>query len=132
MESCEKYPFFQNQILRECFNQAPQQHHFCTLNNLSMLQKSLGYTINKFRRFYRVPEKIVIFKRIKHYKILAMNLSSNCFKIYQKLFLIENFDYRSTNGKRNWVSALKSSEIHYLSIGQGLKVSPRENHQAFL
>ena len=44
-----------------------------------MLQKSLGYAFNKFGRFYRVPEKIVIFKKIKNYKIWAMNLSSNCF-----------------------------------------------------
>ena len=64
-----KIPLFQNQILRGCFNQAPQQHHFCTVNGLSMLQKSLDYAINKFGRFYRVPEKIVIFKKIKNYKI---------------------------------------------------------------
>ena len=44
-----------------------------------MLQKSLGYAINKFGRFYRVPEKVVIFKKIKKYKIWAMNLSSHCF-----------------------------------------------------
>ena len=44
-----------------------------------MLQKSLGYAINKFGKFYRVPEKIVIFKKIKNYKIWAMNLSSDCF-----------------------------------------------------
>ena len=69
-----------------------------------MLQKLLGYAINKFRRFYRVPEKIVIFKKIKNYKIWAMNLSSKCFT--KKLFLIQNFDYRSTNGKYNWIAAL--------------------------
>ena len=39
-----------------------------------MLQKSLGYAIKKFQRFYRVPEKIVIFKKIENYKILAMTL----------------------------------------------------------
>ena len=50
-------PLFQNQNLRGCFNEAPQQHPFCKVNSLSMLQKSLGYAINKFRRFYRVPEK---------------------------------------------------------------------------
>ena len=57
LEFCLKYPFFQNQILRGCFNEAPQQHHFCTVNSLSLLQKSFGYAINKFGRFYRVPEK---------------------------------------------------------------------------
>ena len=36
---------------------------------------------------------------------------------YQKLLLIQDFDYRSKNGKRNWVSALLSSEMHCLSIG---------------
>ena len=45
-----------------------------------MLQKPLGYAIiNKFWRFYRVPEKIVIFKKIKKYKTWAMNLSRDCF-----------------------------------------------------
>ena len=38
-----------------------------------MLQKSLGYVINKFRWFYRVPEKILIFKKIKNNKIWAMD-----------------------------------------------------------
>ena len=51
---------------------------------------------------------------------------------YQKLLLIQDFDYRSKNGKRNWVSALLSSEMHYLSIGQGLTLSPLENYQVFL
>ena len=27
-----KYPLFQNQILKGCFNQATQQHNFCTVN----------------------------------------------------------------------------------------------------
>ena len=44
-----------------------------------MLQKSLGYAIKKFQWFYRVPEKIVIFKKNKNNKIWAMNLSSDCF-----------------------------------------------------
>ena len=44
-----------------------------------MLQKSLGYAIEKIWRFYRVTEKIVIFKKIENYKIWAMNLSSDCF-----------------------------------------------------
>ena len=44
-----------------------------------MLQKSLDYAIDKFRRFYSVPEKIAIFKKIKSYKIWDMNLSSDCF-----------------------------------------------------
>ena len=43
-----------------------------------MLQKSLGYASNKFRRFYRVPEEVAIFKKIKKYKMWAMNLSSDC------------------------------------------------------
>ena len=60
-----KYPFFQNQNLRGCFNQAPQQHHFCTVNSLSVLQKSFGYATNKFRRFYRVPEKLSFSRKLK-------------------------------------------------------------------
>ena len=51
---------------------------------------------------------------------------------YQNLLLIQDFDYHSQNGKRNWVSALLSSEMHYLFIGQGLTFSPMENYQAFL
>ena len=51
---------------------------------------------------------------------------------YQKLLMIQDFDYRSKNGKRNWVSALLSSEMHYLSIGKGLTLSPLENYQVFL
>ena len=31
-----------------------------------MLQKLLDYAINKFRRFYRVLENMVIFKKIKN------------------------------------------------------------------
>ena len=57
-----------------------------------------------------------------------MDLSSSCFI---KTFSDRKFDYRSTYGKRNWVSALKSREIHHLSIGQGLELSPMENHQVF-
>ena len=53
-----------------------------------MLQKSLGYAINKFGKFYRVPEKIVIYKKIKNYKISAMKLSSNWF--------IQNFFWSKT------------------------------------
>ena len=37
--------------------------------SLSMLKESLGYAINKYGRFYRVPDIIVIFKKIKNYKI---------------------------------------------------------------
>ena len=95
-----------------------------------MLQKSLGNASNKFRRFYRVPEKIVVFKKIENYKIWAMNLSSDCF--IKKKFLIESFDYHTKNGNRNWVSAYLSSEMHYLSIRQGLTLSPMENYQVFL
>ena len=50
----------------------------------------------------------------------------------KKLLLIQAFDYRSKNSKRNWVSALLSSEMNYLSIGQGLILSSMENYQLFL
>ena len=86
-----------------------------------MLQRSLGYTINKFGRFYRVPEKTRHFQKMK-----------NCNFFYQKLVLIQNFDYLSKTGKGNWVSALLSSEMHHLSFGQGLTPSPMENNRAFL
>ena len=55
-----------------------------------------------------------------------MNLSSDCF-----IFLIPNFDYLSINGNRNWVYVVSSSEMHYLSIGQWLTLSPIENLQVF-
>ena len=44
-----------------------------------MLQRSFGYTINKFGRFYRVLGKIIIFKKMKNYTIFAVNLSSDVF-----------------------------------------------------
>ena len=98
-----KIPFFQNQILRECFNQSPQQHHFCTVNSLSMMQKSLGYAINKFGRFYRVQEKNHHFQENQKLQNWSHELKQQLF--YQKLFLIQSFDYCSTNGKINWISA---------------------------
>ena len=39
---------------------------------------------------------------------------------YETLFMIQNFSYRSKNGKIPWVASLLSSEMHYLSMGQGL------------
>ena len=42
----------------------------------------------------------------------------------QKLFLIQYFDFLCKDIKRNWVSALLSSEMHGLSIGQGLTLLP--------
>ena len=57
-----------------------------------MLEKSLGYAINKYGRSSRVPEKIVIFKKIKNY-IQAMNLSSgsfiNNFYWYKTMTIVE-------------------------------------------
>ena len=53
-----------------------------------------------------------------------MNLSSD----FLIIFFIPNFDYLSKNGKRNWVSVVLSIEIHYLSIGQGLTLSPMEKY----
>ena len=93
-----------------------------------MLQKSLSYSINKFCRFKSVPEKNVILKKIKNYKIWAMDLSSDCFV---KTFLIQYFDYLCKDSRRNWVSALLSSEMHGLSIGKGLTLLPMENYQVF-
>ena len=95
-----------------------------------MLQRSLGYTINKFERFYRVPEKNRHFQENEKLQNFSCELKQRLF--YQKLFLIQNFDNHSKNCKRNWVSALLSSEMHYLSIGQGLTQSPMENYQVFL
>ena len=65
-----KYQFFYSKpnFKTNFFNQALPQHHFCTVNSLLMLQKSLGYAINKFGRFDRVAEKIVIFNKIKNFK----------------------------------------------------------------
>ena len=86
--------------------------------------------MNKFGRFYSVPEKTVIFKKNKKLQNLSYELKQQLF--YQKLFLIQNFDYPSTNGKRNWVFAFLFSEILYLSIRRGLTLSPMENHKVFL
>ena len=67
-----------------------------------MLQESLGYAINKFRRFYRVPEITVIFKKIKKLQNLSHELKQQLF--YQKLFLIQIFHYRSTKRLSNDVT----------------------------
>ena len=95
-----------------------------------MLLKSLGYAINKFVGLYRLPEKIVIFKKIKKNTNLSHERKQRLF--YLKLFMIQNFGYSSKYGKRNWVSALLSSEMHYLSMGQGLTLSHMENYQVVL
>ena len=109
MDFFKKYiPFFKTKCLDDIINQAPQQHRFCTVNSLLMLQKSLGYAINKFGRFYRVPEKWSISRKSK-LQNLSHELKQRLF--YQKkLLLIQDFDYRSKNGKRNSVSALLSGE----------------------
>ena len=62
-------PFFETKFEDDVFNQTSQHHIFCTFNSPLMLQKSVHYDINQFQRFYRVPEKIVFFKKIKNYKI---------------------------------------------------------------
>ena len=95
-----------------------------------MLQISLGYAINKFGRFYRVAEKNRHFQENQKLQNLSHELKQQLF--YQKHFLIKTFDYHSTNGIINWVSTLLSSETHYLPIGQGLTLSPMENHHVFL
>ena len=76
-----------------------------------------------------IPEKVVIFKKIKNYKILAMNLSSDCFV---KNFFIPYFDSLCKDSERNWVLTLLSRERTGLSIGQGLALSPMEKYQVFL
>ena len=64
---------------------------------------------------------------MKNYKNLALNLNSDCF--IKNFFLIQNVDHHSKNDKRNWVSAFLSSEMHYLSIGQGLTLSLMRKYQ---
>ena len=100
------------------------------INEVIHFQKSLGYVINKFRRFYRVPEKIVIFKKLKKQQSLSHELEQRLF--CQNLFFIQYFDYLCKDSKRNWISALLSGGMHGFSIGQGLTLSPMENAQVFL
>ena len=52
-----------------------------------MMQKSLGYAIKKFRRFYRVPEKIAIFKKKFKLQNLSHELEQQLF--CQKLLLVQ-------------------------------------------
>ena len=82
----------------------------------------------KIREILKSSE-LVIFKKMKNYKIWAMNLSSDCFVI---IFLIQYLDSLCKDSIRNWVSTLLPSEMYGISIGQGLKLSPMENHQGFL
>ena len=74
--------------------------------------------MNKSEDSTEFQKKSSFSKKIKITQTLSHELKQQFF--CQNFFLIQKFDYRSTNGKRNWVSALSSSEIHYLSIGQGL------------
>ena len=122
--------FFKTKFKDDFFDQTTQHNHLCTFNSLFMLQKSLGYAIKKFRRFYRVPEKIAIFKKIKKLQNLSHELEQRMF--CPNLFLIQYFDSLCKDGKRNWVSTLLSSEMYGLSTGQGLTLSPMENYQVFL
>ena len=92
-----------------------------------MLQKSLSYAFKKFQRFYKVPEKIIRYKKIKNYKIWAMNLDSDCF--------VKNFFWSNTLTLLANISketGLVPSEMYGLSIGQGLTLSTMENYQVFL
>ena len=83
-----------------------------------MFQRSLGYTSNKVGR--QSSRKNRHFQENEKLQNFSCELRQRLF--YQKLFLIQN--YHIKNGKRNWVSALLSSEMHYLSFGQGLTLSP--------
>ena len=118
-----KIPLFSKPNLKTNFS---IKHHSSIISVQSIafliLQTSLGYTSNKFGRFYRVPEKNRHFQENEKLQNFSCELKQRLF--YQKLFLIQNFDFHSKNGKRNWVSALLSSEMHDLSIGQGLTLSP--------
>ena len=68
-----KIPLFSKPNFKMNFYiQAPQQHHFCTVNSLLMLQKPLGYGINKFGRYYRVPEKSSFLGKLKITKIVSV------------------------------------------------------------
>ena len=64
-----KIPLFSKPNLRRLSNQRQQQHHFCTFNTRVTMQKSFDYPINKFRRFYRVPEISFNFKKIKKMRL---------------------------------------------------------------
>ena len=68
MEFVKNTPFFKTKFEDNFCNQTSHHHHFCTFNRPLMLQKSLGYAIKQFQRFYRVPEKIVIFKKITKFE----------------------------------------------------------------
>ena len=124
-----KIPLFSKPNFKENFSIKHHKASFCTVNSLLMLQKPLGHAINKFGRFYRVPKKSSFSRKLK-IQNLSHGLKQRLF--CQKLFLIPNFDYLSKNGKGNWISVVLSCEVHYLSTGQGLSLSPMENYQVFL
>ena len=69
---------------------------------------------------------VILKKNQKEIQILSHGLEPRLF--CQKPFLIQYFDYLYKDRKRNWVSALLSSELYGLSIGQELV----ENYQVFL
>ena len=112
------------------FNQTPQHHHFCTFNSPFMFQKSLGYAIKTSKDSTESQKKIVIFK--KKLKITKFESWTWAEIVFSKKMLIKYFDSLCKYSKRNRVSTLLSSELHCLSIGHGLTLSPMENYLVFL
>ena len=84
-----------------------------------MLQKPLGYNINKFARFYRVPEKIVIFRKINNYKV------SKCAKIRSRYNQVP-YPTQDANGK------VTNSQLDTINESQEVSPFPAGDHKAHL
>ena len=63
-----KIPPLQNNFLGDFFDQTPQ-HCISIHSKVFIVAKIIRLGIKKSQRFYRDPEKIVIFKKNKNYKI---------------------------------------------------------------
>ena len=72
----------------------------------------------KIREILKSSE-LVIFKKMKNYKIWAMNLSSDCFVI---IFLIQYLDSLCKDSIRNWVSTLLPSEMYWHFYRTGVNI----------
>ena len=64
-----KRPIFSKQNFQTNFSIKHYNSIISIQSRVLMLQKSLGYAINKFGRILQSSKKIVFFKKIKDYKI---------------------------------------------------------------
>ena len=80
----------------------------------------------------KIPKilQVLIFKKINNYKSWAMELDSDCF--IQSFIWPNNVVFLNQTAKKNGTLISLSSEVHGLSIGMKLTLSPMEIYQMSL